>query len=413
MAIVKNFWLVNQKKKLGGAVIYQAMGQTRSRELAASVSNPRTQAQMQQRVKWANLVNFYRANASWMKFAYETKKTNQSEYNKFMSLNVAKSSIYIPKSLANQGACIVNNYTMTQGSLPSVEVTPDQGDWYTNILLGPDGYLSPNITIGEVSRMIIDNNPGIREGDQISFIRFTQLTNSSTGVPYVVVRKYEVIINSNDARLFFEFMPSNYIIETSNGNQSCIGVADNGYAGGFCLILSRTIGGKTYVSTQDIIVANNSAIIAQYSSASALQNAVNSYGESSEPFLTSTTAEEDNQASIPTSMVTVKIDDISYPLGQQAVVTTLTQDASIEAVLSSEPEGSVVSNAKLIFYHGGEEHIEDLEGCALNGSKVTGALAMATDISGAYLAELKVTISGLEYRGVWAVPNSATIGGLE
>ena len=413
MAIVKNFWLVNQKKKLGGAVIYQAMGQTRSRELAASVSNPRTQAQMQQRVKWANLVNFYRANASWMKFAYETKKTNQSEYNKFMSLNVAKSRIYIPKSLAAQGACIVDGYTMTQGSLASIEVNKTDSDWISNIFLGTTNPLTQNVTVGEAAQAILANNPALREGDQLSFIRFTQMTNSSTGVPFVIVRKYEVLLNSNDVRPFFEFVPSDYIKGVQSGSQYCLAVHDSGNAGGFVLIASRTTGGRTYVSTQNIIVANNSTIIAQYSSSSALQNAINSYGESEEPFLTSTTAEDNNQANVPTSMVSVLVDDVSYPLGQVAMVPVLTQDASVEVNLSSTPEGDTVSSARLTLIKGGAERIVSVEGCTLTGNKIVGALGMAADVSDAYLKELSIMISGVEYRGVWVVPNSAFNDGLE
>ena len=103
MAIVQTMWMTGTKKKLGGTVLYQAMGQTRQRELAAEISNPRTTQQMTQRVKWSNLVNLYRANRSWMKYAFETKKTNQSEYNKFMSLNVAASAIYLPKNVAAAG----------------------------------------------------------------------------------------------------------------------------------------------------------------------------------------------------------------------------------------------------------------------------------------------------------------------
>lgn len=413
MAIVKNFWLINQSKKLAGAVIYQAMGQTRSRELAASVSNPRTVSQMNQRVKWANLVNFYRINSGWMKFAYETKKTNQSEYNKFMSLNVSNSRIFLPKSLAAQGACVVDSYVMTQGSLASIEITPDDGLWYTNLFLGEDAVLTQNSTIGEVSQMLLENNPAIREGDQLSFIRFSQLTNPSTGVPYVVVRKYEIIIKADDPRPFYEFMPMKYISAEQNGSQVCIMVADSGNAGGFLLCLSRTVGGKTYVSTQSIVVANNDALIAQYSSSTALQEAIDSYGQSEEPFLTSTTAEEDNQASVPTTLVTASIDDAEKPFGQLAQLATLAQDATIEAQLSAAPESGTVTAGKLTYYEGGTLKTENLTSLAIDGTIVSGELDMNSSGTNVTLGDITFTIGGVEYRGVWTVPNSATIHGLE
>lgn len=413
MAIVKNFWLVNQSKKLAGAVIYQAMGQTRSRELAASVSNPRTVSQMNQRVRWANLVNFYRINSGWMKFAYETRKTNQSEYNKFMSLNVSNSRIFLPKSLAAQGACVVDSYIMTQGSLASIEMTKGGGNWLSNLYLGENAVLDQNVTVGEVSQMLLENNPAIREGDQLSFIRFSQLTSPSSGVPYVVVRKYEVIIKANDTRPFYEFMPFDYIGYDTANSEQVICVEDSGNAGGFLLCLSRTVGGKTFVSTQSIVVANNDALIAQYSSSTALQEAIDSYGESEEPFLTSTTAEEDNQANVPTTLVTASIEDVEKPFGQLAQLASLAQDASIEAQLSAEPASGTVTAGQLKYYEGGTLKTANLTSLALDGTTVSGNLDLNADGANVTLGEINFTIGGAEYRGVWVVPNSATIHGLE
>lgn len=413
MAIVKNFWLVNQKKKLAGAVIYQAMGQTRSRELAASVSNPRTTSQMNQRVKWANLVNFYRANRGWMKFAYETKKESQSEYNKFMSLNVANSRIYLPKSVAAGGGCVVDGYLMTQGSLPSIEVTKATGGWLTNIFLEDITNLDENSTIGEVSAQLVAQNPAIREGDQISFVRFTQQTNASTGVPYVVVRKYEVVVNSNDVRRFYDFFPADYVIFGGTAQQPCLEVQDSGYAGGFLMVLSRTIGGKTYVSTQSIVVANNSALIDAYSSAGALQAAIDSYGESEDAFLTSTTADIDENAPVRASIVSVKIGSQVYTPGSVVYPLSLVADTPVEIVLSSVPEGNF-DGAEYSMIKGGETYNNLLSGPSLSNNKVTAAID-GDEIggSGGALWDIKLSFSGETIRGVFVVPNEATIGGLE
>lgn len=413
MAIVKNFWLVNQKKKLAGAVIYQAMGQTRSRELAASVSNPRTQAQMEQRVKWGNLVNFYRANANWMKFAYESKATNQSEYNKFMSLNVPNSRIYLPKSIARQGGCIVDAYQMTQGSLASVEIVEQAGGWATNIWLQSAGEIGENSTIGEWTQQILPANPALREGDQISFIRFTQQTNATTGVPFVVVRKYEVILNSDDTRRFYDFMPYEYIGTSQQSSADCMAVEDSGNAGGFLICISRTVGGRTYVSSQNIIVANNSALIDAYSSSNALQSAIDSYGESEEPFLTSTTADIDSQAAVRPSIVSVRVGADIKPLGQSASLATLENETGIDATFSNFPEGGTVTSAKLHYYEGGMYKEASLGSLGEDGSTVSGEVILTADATNIHLADIVITISGTEYRGVWVVPNSATIRGLE
>lgn len=413
MAKVNNFNLKNQIGKLGGAVYYVVGGETRSRELAASVANPRTTAQMKQRVKWANLVNFYRANANWMKYAFETKKATQSEYNKFMSLNVASSRIYLPKSIANGGGCIVDAYQMTQGSLPSVEVTAGDAAWYTNIYLQNIDELGENSTIGEVSQQILMANPALREGDQLSFIRFTQQVNGATGVPYVVVRKYEVILNSSDYRRFFDFWPIDYIAFASPSNYNCIGVSDSGLAGGFIFIVSRTQAGKTSVSTQSIIVANNSTLIEAYSSQNALQTAITSYGESSEPFLTSTVAEVDENAPVRPSVLSAVVDDVSGVPGQQFIVAAAAAGDDVKFNFNQSVEDDV-DGGEIIFWQGGQQDSLSLTGTSGGTTTKVAHLPSGASLENAYIQEITLNMhNGDSYRAVFFVPNEATISGLE
>lgn len=413
MAIVNNFYLRNQKKKLAGAVYYQAMGQTRSRELRTEISNPRTQAQMEQRTKWANLVNFYRVNAPWMKYAYETKKRNQSEYNKFMSLNVPSARIYLPKSFASQGGCVVDAYQMTQGSLASIEFSKSGAFWVSNIILPSTFDFTELSTVGEVSAAILQMNPAIREGDQLSFIRLTQQVNSNTGVPFVVVRRYEVIINSNDFRPFYDFMPADYVTATDRTGTFNLAVEDSGNAGGFLLILSRTISGKTYVSTQSIIVANNDALIAQYSSAAAQQAAIDSYGESEDAFLTTTAANENEQAAVTPSIVGVTVDGVARNVGESFYPAGDIGGAAVRVQFSQVP-GDTVDNATMDLHRAGQNATVALTQRSISGGVVT---AFVPDEFAAYenwaVSDIKIQVGETVYRAPFLVPNEATISGLE
>lgn len=413
MAIVKNFWLKNQQKKLAGMVLYQAMGQTRSRELAAEVSNPRTVDQMGQRVKWANLVNFYRANKSWMKFAFETKPKNRTDYNQFMSLNVANSRIYLPKGIANQGGCVVDSYVMTQGSLPSIECNYNADEWLTNLYLTGGLDITATTTVAEVSEALISSNPALREGDQISFIRLTQQTNSNTGVPFVVVRKYEVILNTSDLRFFGAFMPLDYITSLGGSTGNRIQVNDSGNAGGFLLILSRTTGGKTYVSTQSVIVANNDATIEAYSSANALQTAIDSYGESTEPFLTSTTADQDTQANVPNSILSVTGDLGDHVPGEVFGPVNIEVADELRVNGSSPFEGDATNCSVHIIKAG-----QVTEVAVTNPNNEEGYILLpwpeaAGAKEGVWIKDVFLTVGGVVYRAPFLVPNAAYQSGLE
>lgn len=290
MSIVSNFYLKGSKKQLAGAVYYKSGGRTISRQLADSVTNPRTRAQMEQRVRWANCVAFYRANSSWMKYAYESKKAYQSEYNKFMSLNVTGNKIYLTKQAAAAGACVVDSYVMTQGSLPSITYTLGQASISTNIFVNSDSSLTPASSVAEWSAQILANNPGVQEGDQISIIRYTQMVNEATGFPYVIVRKYEVIMSLSNPQPMSNYWPADFFSVGAADNKRFVAITNTGNSGGLLMALSRTISGRTLVSTQSILPVNNSATINSWSSANALNRAINSYGESDEAFLSSVNA---------------------------------------------------------------------------------------------------------------------------
>lgn len=301
---------------MAGAVLYQQAGRTLARELAAEVSNPRTPSQMKQRVKWANLVAFYRANSGWMAKAFESKKATQSDYNKFMSANVAASNIYLTKQEAAQGACVVGPFKITEGSLPPIEhyagTQTSVKYWITNIYLSQDVDFGNPVTVGELSRYIVAANAGIKEGDQLSFIRCTQTVSNITGVPYLAVRAYEMVIDSQASDLVQNYLPTDVLNTYDTGYYYALRVDDNGKSGAFAMVLSRTVGGKTMVSTQSLQLVNMDTYLQQFTSARQLQLASESYGTSEDIFLDSKTAKYSTPEGEWLSPLTIKIGDKVY-----------------------------------------------------------------------------------------------------
>lgn len=400
--IVQNFWLKRGKKKLAGMVLYEAMDQTRGRELATSVTNPRTPDQMNQRVKWQNLVSFYRVNKSWMKYAFETKASNQSEYNKFMSVNAAASNIYFTKQLANLGACVVAPYIVTQGSLTPIEFVAQTGNWQSNIFLPSDFTLSSSTTVGAFAAAIIALNPAIQEGDQLSFIRLTQMSNADTGAPYVIMRKYEILMRSTSTALVGDFLPLDYFSLTTASGQKALSVVDSGLAGGFALILSRTTGGRTYVSSQKIVVANNEAMIASYSSAVALQNAIQSYGEGEDAFLSSNTAYGTEAAPVALAPISIKHNNVSSAAGSIVSIGDWAAGDLVlvyfnDSVLGSNVSARISTNKREPF----------VSTCSFSSGRV--AINLPDPFvpeSEEYLTQITVTIDGEAYNIIFSLPSS-------
>lgn len=401
MAIVENMWLKKSKKKLGGVVLYQAMEQTRSRELATSISNPRTPQQMTQRVKWANLVNFYRVNKGWMKYAFETKSAQQSEYNKFMSVNVATSSIYFTKQLASMGACVVFPYILTQGSLAPVEFTPVSGGWASNIFLPDDFSLSAATTVGEFANAVVSLNPALHFNDQLSFIRLTQMTNADTGAPYVIVRRYEILLKQTSNELFKDYFPIEYFGKVQSGDYYALEVINSGIAGGFVVAVSRTTGGKTFVSTQRVQVANNTATISAWSSSTALTNAIESYGQGEDAFLSSNTAS--GVESIPMAYSITAIDKSGTTLvpGQTYLINQFAANTAIDVMFNQPVVGDTIT---------GTIKANDGAAIACTASIVSGHVHLVLPSpynpgTGEYLERITVTIDGTAYNAIFLVPN--------
>lgn len=283
-------WLRGAKQRLAGAVLYQNNGQTLIRELAAQISNPRTASQMSQRVRLSNCVAVYRANKFWMKFAFEDKKAKESDYNAFIGENISSNAVALTKSEVNAGAAVAAPYTVTRGSLGSIEQTLTDPDLITNLFLLEELDLTA-ATVGEFSRQLIAANNGIVEGMQLSFIANIQQTNNLTGVPYMVVRAYEVIIDTTNTRQLVEYFADGFLTTSvTTGEQPRLSADVSNFGeGAFTFILSHTVGGVTRVSTQSMQLVGNT-VYNQHTNSAAWQAAIESYGESTETFLDSKSA---------------------------------------------------------------------------------------------------------------------------
>lgn len=406
MAVLQNMWLRGAKKKLGGTVLYTQGGRTLQRELAPEVKNPKTPAQMGQRVKWANLVAFYRANAGWMPKAFENKKATQSDYNKFMSLNAANSRIYLTKEQARQGACVVDSYRVSDGTLQPVDIFPTEQNWVTNLYITGLDKLDATTTVAAFSTALLASNAGLRSGDQISFIRVTQLFNNTTDIPYVQVRAYELLINEQGTGLVKDFWPIELIGLDQEQETPALMVKNNDKQGGFAIIVSRTQGGRVLVSPSQITQVNMDDVINQYSSSAALAEAIDSYGKGDEVFLDSKAANAN--AMQPT---TLSITGVSSATGKVTAVPGGELDLTdtdftngFKVTFNEEITGKV----ELIAMSVGGDKIVNVVYPVTSANQVTvESVEPIESAAEVRTAEVVVTISGVNYKATFTVPSSS------
>ena len=277
MAILNG--IISKINGSAGNLVFKHVGdRTIVSEKPASVANPRTEKQMKQRMKWANIIAMYKGIRPLINYGFENKPANNSDYNAFVRANTHQTPVYLTKSQVAGGACVAAPYQLTQGSLPSIVITGEGRNAATNIFVA-DLTLGASTTVSDFSKAVVDNNPDFRYGDQISYFILKQQVNEATGIPYCQFKANSVILDaSNDAKLW-ELVPKNGF-STVDG---CVGHSGNDGDCVFAWVHSRKSNAKILVSSQNLINANSK--LAEYQGDAAYLLAANSYGTSKDVFL--------------------------------------------------------------------------------------------------------------------------------
>lgn len=241
----------------------------------------RTPAQQARRIVWSNPVNFFKISAFWMKKAFEFKEANQSDYNKFMSLNIGRSICAFTKSEAQSSACIAEGFYVSQGSLPPVAHTKGADVILSSISISPD--LDLSVPVAQLVADILDKNPGLDSSYQISLIVYQQSTTME-GVPNLHCYAYELSLNDTRTDVYgTDIFPSSLI----SNEAGALAIKLTGYTGGACFVLSTSgTRGRLRVSSQELIT-NNAYLIGLYSGADQYTKAAESYGIDPSVFLAS------------------------------------------------------------------------------------------------------------------------------
>lgn len=314
MAVLKNLVMRGASQRLGGMVLYQLKGQTLARELAPAVSNPRTPAQMDNRVRLQNVVSVYRANRAWMAGAFENKKERESDYNAFVSANLSTSQVAFTKAQAAAGAAVAAPYQISSGSLGSIEQQVTDSVLETNLYLG-NMDITPATTVGEFAAALIANNNNIVQGMQLSLILNIQQVNQVTGIPYIITRAYEVILNPSSTELLSAYMPGSILSAGASADSPLTADLSDQGSGAASFILSHTVSATTRVSEQSMVQYGDTGIYSQYTSPAAIAAAVASYGENQINFLDSNSAGEQNEVPIANGIAYMQYNYARYAEG--------------------------------------------------------------------------------------------------
>lgn len=276
---------INPKQvgRVGAYSMYVRAGEqiVRQRQNASNYGETasRTYAQQLRRVMWSNLVNQFRAIAFWQPRAYENIRAGQTDYNKFMSLNVNAATLPLTKQMASDGATIITPVIVSQGSLPS-PVTLVREDAFVIDLIGNDVTAADMATVGDFSAIIIQYNPNFLAGDALCFVgarNWVDLSNT----PRASCDYVEVVLNPGDTTPLASLAPGfslGWIVESQQFTFYWSRSTDQPVVAGTCIHTRRNVSSLA-VSTEKLVMLSED-IIDMYSGEEWLQECIDSYGVS-------------------------------------------------------------------------------------------------------------------------------------
>lgn len=103
--------------KLGETVLYRAGGEQRTRTYVAKIKNPKTLAQVENRLSMLNFASVYRALKPILSISFPNRPTAQSGFNAFVKANKGVNSAVIAKEDAQRGLCAPVDMLISEGYL--------------------------------------------------------------------------------------------------------------------------------------------------------------------------------------------------------------------------------------------------------------------------------------------------------
>ena len=236
---------------VGDVTFFRSGGSQRARARNRKPNNPRSRSQMTQRAKFASAVKFYkRAVSNFFRFAYQDKKTNESDYNAFMRHNINGAPLISKSAFDKQGYPALGNWVLSYGELQPLNYLASENG---SVIELPSSITSNPSTLGELSQGLIDSG-FYEQGDIITVVMIditgTPLpTATPTGVYTTawVTAQFRVDYNSTDS---LNDLGLGTVTVTAQSGIRMLNFASHS---AFAVIVSRNTSGGLKVSRSELV----------------------------------------------------------------------------------------------------------------------------------------------------------------
>lgn len=247
-------------------------------------SASRTLAQQRRRVMWGNLVNFYQCIAPYMPKAFGKLPKGQTQFSKFMSLNIDKSTFPLSRSEAEEGLSVPQRWQISNGPMQPVYAfaqNVDDKPFFLDLEF-PTTY--PTGTVGAFSTYVVNHNFGFKNGDAVCLF-LIEKDNAEVPLSLSDCNYVEIVLDTKSTTQL-NSVPWTQWISIDQHGKPLVGKDDYDKIIACAAVHTRKVDSTLFCSKAGLAL---SSVFGQAATAAntpeRLSSAINSYGLTSTPLI--------------------------------------------------------------------------------------------------------------------------------
>ena len=263
---------------------YELNGEVIGVPIPAVTNNPKTEAQMKQRIKMNNILNMYKCIKGYLQQNFEGIIGNKNASSFFRSYNLMKTPVWMTKSQKESYKFILAPYVVAQGRINSVGYEFRDGLFVSDINVG-DLEINDETEESALSSVVCANNEGWTNNDTLQVILLRQKRAASLDEEIAHPTCCSIIVSlDNSSATKIGEIP---VLETLSNmsrfslynveGKLAVRVADTAeYTYAFAIVHGRGQGREKIVSSQQLCLSDT-VLYDSYCSSNAFNKAFESY----------------------------------------------------------------------------------------------------------------------------------------
>lgn len=288
MAILKS-GLGTFSGKIGGIRAWESNGRTIVASYDVKCKNPKTEAQMKQRLKLINILNNYRVLKPALLENFEGIAGNRNAATFFRKYNLRQKPVWLTKTDALYHKVVLAPYCVSQGIITPIEYSLTSAGLTSNIDLGTtDKKVTTDVT--NLAYAILQNHEDWSKGDTLQIVAMRQSLkdNLKSDSSRAEMEAVTLIMTTGknqplDSVVGVNHLKSMGITIANHDGRLGIDISNRSdYVYALALVHGRGTGIKRLLSTQNLVLSDTS-IYDHYASSEQMVEALKSYKTKMEP----------------------------------------------------------------------------------------------------------------------------------